>query len=915
MLKLKSTKEVARVFAIVVVLLSIFSHGVLAAIPKTINYQGFLTETDGTPVNNAAVQMRFSLHDSLNGGAELWNETQTINVQNGIYNVVLGTAAPFPVSLDFSAQYYLEVAVFNTNAFEPLSPRQPLTSVPYALRAASADIAVSVSGSAIAGGSITPDKLASICSEGQALVMTANGWVCGKIISQVCSPGDFINCYSGPDGTMNVGICKSGIRRCNAAGTGFGECTGQTLPSAEICDDIDNDCSGVVDDVPGSPVWYPDNDNDGYGDQSAGVMKCTQPSGYIETGNDCNDSLASVHPGAGEICDNMDNDCDGKTDESCVYTACAAQELDVLNNCVTNCGSNFVCQQMCLSSATPACGNAFMSLYMCSIGEGCNMDPNCMMASCPNQWINIYGSMCDNGETKVCGSNIGACRQGAETCVNSVWDHICTGEIAPVAEICGDGIDNDCNGTTDDQWVCSDNDGDGFIGRDDCNDGDPAINPSAVEVCDGIDNNCDGQTDEGVTTQYFIDRDGDGYGDPYMSIDACSPPSFEYVPNSSDCDDSRSDIHPGTDEVCDGNDNNCNGQIDDNCYSCGNGICEADKGETLAKCAFDCPVCGDGTLQPSEQCEDGNTNNNDGCSSNCMNEYCGDGIVQLNEECDDGGTMNNDGCNYICMREYCGDGIQQPGIGEVCDDGNAVNGDGCNTLCQLDCINNSTMLCGSSNVGECRQGTQTCIDGIWSQCIGEIGPSAEICDGLDNDCDGKTDEDCVPSDGAACNDGDACTTGETYVSGVCQGGTPVNCDDGNECTSDSCDPASGCIHYNSAAGTACSGGVCDGSGSCVVLSCGDGVKNGNETDIDCGGFCPNKCVDGKMCSASPDCASGVCHYTGFCLAPTCMDMVKNGSETDIDCGGGVCSKCSIGEDCNSNSDCSSGICANNICGQ
>ncbi|MBI5739348.1 MAG: DUF4215 domain-containing protein [Nitrospirae bacterium] len=874
MMKGKISKGVARVFAVLIVLLSIFSQGVLAAIPQTINYQGFLTEMDGTPVNNAAAQMRFSLHDSLTAGNELWNEKQTLNIQNGIYNVVLGSASAFPPALDFSAQYYLEVAVYDTvtSLFETLSPRQPLTSVPYAMRAASADIAVSVSGSAIAGASITPDKLANICSEGEALVMTANGWVCGKVVSQVCSPGDFINCYAGPDGTMNIGICKSGTRRCNAAGTGFGECTGQTLPAAEICDDLDNDCNGLVDDAPGSTVWYPDNDNDGYGDQSAGIMKCTQPSGYIETGNDCDDGLSSVYPGAGEACDGLDNDCDGSTDESCVDTACFAQELDMLNSCFTTCGSNFVCQQACLSSVSQTCGYAFTNLVMCSVGSGCNMEPNCMMESCPNQWINIFGSMCDNGDTKVCGSDIGACRQGAETCVNGAWDHTCAGEIAPVAEICGDGIDNDCNGTTDEAWVCSDNDGDGFIGRDDCDDADLNIYPGAVEVCDGIDNNCDGQTDEGVTTQYFIDRDGDGHGDPSESIEACSPPSFEYVSDSTDCDDSRSDIYIGADEVCDGLDNNCNGQTDDNCYSCGNGICEADKGETLAKCEFDCAVCGDGILQSSEQCEDGNADNNDGCSSTCRDEYCGDGIVQSNEECDDGSTMNNDGCNYICKREYCGDGIQQSGIGEVCDDGNAVNGDGCNTLCQLDCINNSTILCGPSDVGECRRGTQTCIDGTWSECIGEIVPSAEICDGLDNNCDGQVDEGCLQAQELICDDG---------------------------------------IDNDGDSQTDCADGDCASAGNCLASMCNDAVKNGNETDTDCGGSC-SKCVEGKRCLGYTDCASGVC-YNGFCAFPTCMDMVKNGSETDIDCGGGVCPKCSIGEDCIVAPDCSSGNCANNIC--
>ena len=91
------------------------------------------------------------------------------------------------------------------------------------------------------------------------------------------------------------------------------------------------------------------------------------------------------------------------------------------------------------------------------------------------------------------------------------------------------------------QPVCTDNDGDGYgDGADclgpDCDDGDPAINPGATEVCDGVDNDCDTQTDEGVKTTYYEDADGDGYGDPGVSQDACAAPAG-YVTDNTDCDD------------------------------------------------------------------------------------------------------------------------------------------------------------------------------------------------------------------------------------------------------------------------------------------------------------------------------------------------------------------------------------------
>jgi len=96
----------------------------------------------------------------------------------------------------------------------------------------------------------------------------------------------------------------------------------------------------------------------------------------------------------------------------------------------------------------------------------------------------------------------------------------------------------------------------------DCNDNNAAVNPAATEICDGIDNNCNGQIDEGVKTSYYQDSDGDGYGNPSVSVQACSAP-VGYMTDKTDCDDSRASIHPNAPELCDGLDNNCNGQVDE----------------------------------------------------------------------------------------------------------------------------------------------------------------------------------------------------------------------------------------------------------------------------------------------------------------------------------------------------------------
>jgi hypothetical protein len=96
-------------------------------------------------------------------------------------------------------------------------------------------------------------------------------------------------------------------------------------------------------------------------------------------------------------------------------------------------------------------------------------------------------------------------------------------------------------------------------------------------------------------------------------------------------------------------------------------------------------------------------------------------------------------------------------------------------------------------------------------------------------------------------------------------------------------------------------------------SCTDTVKNGNESDVDCGGSCP-QCKNGQYCYTSTDCESASCSTDRLCIAPTCADGAKNGNETDTDCGGPNCSvKCGDFKACKAASDCVSGVCLNNAC--
>ncbi len=269
---------------------------------------------------------------------------------------------------------------------------------------------------------------------------------------------------------------------------------------------------------------------------------------------DCNDNNAAVHPGATENCtDGVDNNCNGLIDaQDPAAVGCPPVCTDADNdNFATQGGA---CGPVDCNDANGAVNPAVTEVCNDGIDNNCDgrIDEGC-------------GPVCTDLDGDGIATEGGAC--GPVDCDDT------DATVHPGAqEICTDTIDNNCNGLIDTQDpaatgcspVCTDADNDNFsiqggaCGAVDCNDASATINPGAQEVCgDSVDNDCDGAIDEGCNV-ICPDGDGDGYTDA-----ACG---------GTDCDDQNSGINSGTAEVCgNGVDENCNGTADDTCNSCQDG--------------------------------------------------------------------------------------------------------------------------------------------------------------------------------------------------------------------------------------------------------------------------------------------------------------------------------------------------------